>query len=98
MPNSAKTERVVNKTRKNLKSRKTVKRAKTAKPKEAPKQLSEAERFEEMYPTDKCESCGIPWELSACSIDWEPLGYSDPCDDCCCGSCGGRKKFCGGCN
>lgn len=49
------------------------------------------------YPGDACESCGTKWTVDPGCVDWEEMGYSAPCDDCCCGGCGGRKKYCGGC-
>ena len=39
-----------------------------------------------------CSSCKQPMDLMACAIDWSTIGFSSQCDNCCCGSCGCRKK------
>lgn len=47
---------------------------------------------------DRCENCCEPWDLEPYEIDWEAKGWRNgPCDDCCCGGCGGRKIHCNGC-
>lgn len=54
-------------------------------------------RKSESYETSvkTCTTCGVDMNIDASHIDWEDVrGFkSDPCDDCCCGACGGRKRF-----
>jgi predicted nucleic acid-binding Zn ribbon protein len=40
-----------------------------------------------------CPTCGVDMAVDASHIDWETIGFSNPCDDCCCGGCGSRKDY-----
>ena len=40
-----------------------------------------------------CSWCKQPMGLAARHIDWDLLGFNSQCDNCCCGSCGSRKKY-----
>lgn len=40
-----------------------------------------------------CSWCNQPMNKDPGDIDWEMLGFSSQCDNCCCGACGGRKKY-----
>ena len=65
---------------------------------EAAEEAARAAEAEEMYPGTACESCGLAWSVDMTCADWPALGFPDGfCEDCCCGGCGGRKKFCFGC-
>jgi hypothetical protein len=78
-----------------LKAKKTLKMKKTLKTKRSPEKKEIPEKNEKK---ENCGTCGFSMDLRADCIDWE----RDPCDDCCCGSCGCRKEtwgepceFCG---
>lgn len=55
-----------------------------------PKKESEEETIEEETP-ENCPTCNQPMGLSAEKAQFQAK-LSDQCDDCCCGSCGARKR------
>jgi len=59
------------------------------------KELKELKRLCEEY--THCPSCGVSMSLSGDDIDWEEVRgdprLTDPCDSCCCGACGQRKRY-----